>query len=99
MEGAGRGQNNSHTLAIFDPQKVEARGNDGMNFRRSVIVWLSEFYIFCIFLGRTSGEIKEKFSLEIIIMCLIIMFLYSFLREKFGIPTGEILKILLFSKG
>ncbi len=46
-----------------------------------------------------SGEIKEKFLLGIIIMCLIIMFLYSFLREKFGIPTGEILKILLFSKG
>ena len=40
-----------------------------------------------------SGEIKEKFLLGIIIMCLIIMFLYSFLREKFGIPTGEILKI------
>lgn len=61
MEGAGRGQNNSHTLAIFDPQKVEARGNDGMNFRRSVVVWLSDVYVKFIFLGRMSGEIKEKF--------------------------------------
>ncbi|RKW07369.1 MAG: hypothetical protein D8H93_26780 [Capnocytophaga sp.] len=70
-----------------------------MNFRRSVVVWLSDVYKKLFSLRRMSGEIKEKFLLGIIIMCLIIMFLYSFLREKFGIPTGEILKILLFSKG
>ena len=54
---------------------------------------------FVIFSGTPTVEKKWKFLLEIIIMCLIIMFLYSFLREKFGTPTVEILKILLFSKG
>ncbi len=32
-----------------------------MNFRRSVVVWLSDIYVKFIFLGRMSGEIKEKF--------------------------------------
>jgi len=33
-------------LLLFLVKKVEARGNDGTKFRRSLIVWLSDVYVF-----------------------------------------------------
>jgi hypothetical protein len=67
VEGAGRGQNNSLTLAIFDPfltpKKVEARGNDGMNFRRSVVVWLSDIYVKTLIRKSFISTLKNFFIL------------------------------------
>ena len=76
MEGAGRGQNNSHTLAIFDPQKVEARGNGGMNFRRSVVVWLSDVYVKFIFFRENVRRNKREIFILNKLLCILLSGFY-----------------------